>query len=353
MSKNYLLGSKEEFHNFINGISKEDKIGIVTHTDLDGIASAIFLQKILESKGLSINFIEFLDHGSGALKGILKKKFDILFFTDWNVDMYLEDFKLLRKKVIVFVIDHHPIYENLKDTFNFIKTPYEYCSSHCLFDLSKDYFDTKEWQWLVCAAIIADYVWDKDEENFKLIKSVYPNVKNDSSIWVSEPGKVGNMINSSLIYYSPNLRKVYDLVLKKDLDKLKKASEIIIQETNRLISKVKKEVKYFPEEKLYFHFIVSKYNLASKVASILSDRELREGVIVFASELENKKGIIKISARGQKGDIDLGKLLKKCIREFENSSAGGHIRAAAGTFPEKYLNEFKKRLLEELKPQIR
>ena len=44
----YLLGSKKDFHDFINLISKEDKVGIVTHTDVDGVVSGIFLQKILK-----------------------------------------------------------------------------------------------------------------------------------------------------------------------------------------------------------------------------------------------------------------------------------------------------------------
>ncbi len=345
----YILGSEQDFHNFINSISKKDKIGIVTHTDLDGIASGIFLQKILESRDLHIIFIEFLAHGPSVLKDLLNKEFDVLFFTDWNVDNYLEDLKKLRKKGKIFVIDHHPFNEDLKDKSGIVKTNSIYCSSHCLFDLAKRYIDINKWKWLVCSSIIADYVWDKADENFDLIKSVYPEVKKDSSIWNSRPGEISKIIGRALIYYAPDFRKVYDLVLKKDLDKLKDASKIVEQEIEKWLKKAREEAEYFPEQKLHFYFMNPKYNIVSITASIYSDNEFKDDVIVFVHDSPSNPDFVKISARNQSGRIDVGKLLKKCIEGFEKASAGGHAKAAAGVFPKKYLNEFKKRLLEELK----
>jgi len=351
MKDKYILGSEGDFHNFINLISKKDKIGLVTHIDVDGIASAVFLQKILESRDLKIEFIEFLNYQADILKNILNKKFDILFFTDWSVDSYLEDLKQLRKKGKIFVVDHHPINDKLKDKSNFIKTDSAYCSSHCLFDMAEsgNYFNIKDLEWLVCASIIMDYTWDKSEGNFDFIKKIYPNVKKDATIWKSEPGKIGNLINGALIYYQPDFRKVYDLVLKKDLEKLEKANEIIGMEVNNWIEKTKKEAEYFPEKKLLFNYANPKYNITSTIASILSDRDFKGDTVIFASDFSDKKGFVKVSARNQMGNVDLGQLLKKCVEGFENSSAGGHKKAAAGTFSKKYLNEFKERLLRELK----
>ena len=67
----YILGSKEEFFDFVNHISKEDKIAILTHTDLDGIASAIFLEKILDFKNKEVEFIGFLDYSKGMFNSYL------------------------------------------------------------------------------------------------------------------------------------------------------------------------------------------------------------------------------------------------------------------------------------------
>lgn len=340
----YLNGSKKEFDDFVNSISKKDKVNIITHTDLDGIASGVFLQKILESKNLKLNSINFLDYGADVLKNYSEKNnFDYLFISDWNADESPGGLNLLRGKGKVLVIDHHPMNEKLEDKSGIIKTESKDCSAHCIFDFAKNYFDTKNLEWLVCSAIIMDYCWIKDE-NFNFIKSIYPETTKEN-IWNSDPGKIGKQIANALIYYSPDFRKVYDLILKKDLKKLEKADETIQKEIEKWIEKFKKEAEYYPEKNLYFYYANPKYEITSTISSIISDREFNGSTIVFASD---RKDLIKISSRNQSGNVDLGKVLKKSVEGFENSSAGGHARASAANFPKKYLNEFKKRLIEEL-----
>lgn len=347
----YILGSEQMFHDFINSISKKDKIGLVTHTDLDGLTSGVVLQRILESRGLKLNFIKFLNYGSGSLKKVVNKKFDVLFFTDWNADNYPKELEKIKEKSKILVFDHHPFNEELKDKSNLIKTQSDYCTSHALFDLATHgkYFDTKSLEWLVSAAIIIDYTWDKHPANFKFIKSVYSEVKKDSSIWESEPGKTGKTIANAIIYYSPNFRKVYDLILKSDLTSLDKADKIIRKEIGIWISKFKKEAEYFPRQKLYFAYGNPKYNITSAVASRLSDEDFRESTVIFVFDMNNKKGFVKLSARNQTGDVNLGKILKECSEKFDNASGGGHVRAASATLRKRDLNKFKEIILSEIK----
>lgn len=48
----FLIGNEKTFNDFMDGICDNDKLGILTHNDLDGIASAVFLeQAIKQSKG--------------------------------------------------------------------------------------------------------------------------------------------------------------------------------------------------------------------------------------------------------------------------------------------------------------
>ena len=348
----YILGSEEMFHDFVNSLSKEDKIGIITHIDLDGLASGIFMQKILESRGLKVQFIEFVNYNPGALSGAINnKKFDVLLFTDWNADNYPEELEEIRKKARFLVIDHHPKNETLKNKSNFIKTVSDYCSAHTLFDLAKKYkyFNTQSFEWLVCASIILDYTWDKSSENFEFIKSIYPEVKQDASIWNSQPGEIGKAIANALIYYAPNLMKVYELVLNKDLTPLKKADKVIREEIEERIEKFKKEAEYFEEQKLYFAYGNPEHNIVSVVASKLADEDFRESTVIFVSDINDKKGFVKLSSRNQTGKVDLNKILRKCVEGFENASAGGHFRASAGVIMKKDLDKFKERLLVELK----
>jgi single-stranded DNA-specific DHH superfamily exonuclease len=344
MENKYLLGSEEDFHNFVDSISKEDKVGLVTHTDLDGIASAVFLQKILEAKSLKLDFIDFRNYSSDALKEILKKDYDKLFFTDWKVDESLKDLKDLREKGDVLVFDHHPVNDSLKDKTGIIKTDVEYCSSHALFDLSKRYFDTKSWEWLVCSSIIEDYTFMKPE-NFEFMKSIYSEIKKDE-IWDSEPGKIGRLISNALIYYAPNFRKVYDLVLEKDLIKLEKANEEVVDETKRLIEDFGKKAEYFPEKKLYFYYAFPKYGGTSSIISKLSQQELPNETLVFVSDVKERDGFVKVSSRNQSGNVNLDEVLKKSTEGFEDVTAGGHVKASGASFPKKYLGIFKERLLK-------
>lgn len=348
MDNKFLLGSPKDFHNFIKTLSKKDKIGIVSHTDTDGIVSGYILQGILKSRGLKINFIEFLDYGADSLKVVLRKSYNKLFFTDWNVDSYVEDFNNLRKKGNVLVIDHHLINEELRNKSGLIKTNSIYCSSHCLFDLAQEYIDTKNLEKLTCAAIIKDYVWDKSGENFNFIKNIYPEIKKDSSIWSSEPGKLGELINGALIYYRPDFQKVYDLVAKNDFKKMEKANSIVSEEINSWIEKFKEEAEHYPDKKLYFLYENPKYSITSTITSVLSSKYFPKDTIVFVSDIPEQNGFVKISSRNQTGNIDLNKILKKSIEGFENSVAGGHAKASGGNFPKKYLDRFKKNLLGEL-----
>jgi single-stranded DNA-specific DHH superfamily exonuclease len=346
--KKYLLGKPEDFHKFIESLTKEDKVGIITHTDLDGLGSGIFLHKILESREIKPVFTKFLDYRSDALKEILKLDFNKLFFTDWSPDNFEEDLIELRKKADVLVIDHHPLNEKLKDKTGIIKTPSKYCSTHCLFDLAKQgkYFDTEEGEWLACGAIIFDYTF-MDEDNFNFLKSIYPTIKKED-IWNSQPALISKKIANSLIYYKPDVEKVYQMVLNKDFESLDKADEIISKDYSDWKEKYKKEAEYFPKSELYFYYATPKYGITSAVVSAVSQQEVPNKTFVFASDDKNRKDFIKMSARNQMGDVKLGSVLKKCVEGFEDSDAGGHDRAAAGGFPKRYLEEFKARLLKEL-----
>ncbi|MEJ2267854.1 MAG: DHHA1 domain-containing protein [Nanoarchaeota archaeon] len=349
MNQRYLCGSKKDFWDFVNLISKEEKIGIITHTDLDGVASGIFLQNILEENELKVNFIEFLDYSTDSLKEILDKEFDVLFFTDWRIDMDINLLNLFRENSKVLVFDHHPINKDLKNKKGIIKTADEYCSAHALFDLAKEknYFFVKDFEWLVCSAIIMDYVWD-NKENIDFLKIYYPEI-DLRDIWKYEPGRIAQRISDALIYYYPNIKKVYDLVLEKDLEKLKEFSKIISKEISLWMRNFKEDSEYFPEQNLYFFYGSPKYKITSKITSFLSKNSYCDKIILFASDILDKKGFVKISARTQRENIHLGEVLQNCIKGFENAVAGGHAKASGASFPKKYLENFKENLLRELK----
>lgn len=344
---NYLHGSPADFYHFVDKISLNDKIGVMTHIDLDGVASAVFLEKILESKNLKINSLRFLDHGKGGLsktfKRILPNK---LFISDFQADSYSEEFSFLKKNCDVFLVDHHPLVEKSAEDNQILKSESSDCSAYCLFELAKHYIDTKPLEWLVCSAMIADRSSNK-EENFNFIKDIYPEISKET-LFDSIPGKLCKQISGALIYYDSNLRKVYDLLLKGNFKRLDKVDKIIEQEIALWTEKFKQEQEYYPKKNLHFYYGAPKYPITSIVSTILSEKDFPGSSVIFVSDHPTKKNHFKISTRNQSGKINLGEILKKCIHGFYNSTAGGHPKASGGDFPKQYLSEFKMRLLDEL-----
>jgi single-stranded DNA-specific DHH superfamily exonuclease len=340
----YLIGSKEDFFYFVNSITKKDKIGIITHTDLDGIASTILLEKILESKGIKIELINFVAYNKGmfdkSLEEFKNKKITKIFLTDMYADGGdLEGFEKLRKNFDCFLIDHHPIDSNFKNMKNVIKTETEDCSTLVLYNLAKECLDVSSWDLLVCATMVIEWSYKK-KENIKFLQEKYPGLTLDN-LDFSIPMKFGREIGSSLVYYRDNIRKVYDLVKKGDFSHIKEIYEEVEGEVKKAILKYNKEAEFYPKKNLYFAHFNTKFMLVSQISTILSKQDYNK-TYIFGSDSENN---IKFSARNQSGSEDVNILMKKAVSGLKNTSAGGHIMAAAATIKKEDLNRFKENLL--------
>lgn len=346
MEINYIKGSREEFLNFLDSITSEDKVGIVSHIDVDGLSSAVFLEEILEVKGIEMNHISFEDIRRDMVKEISVKLKDKgitkVFFLDLGIDSIdFEGYKELRDEMDVFLIDHHPMNEEIEDWNNVIKTGSQDCSGMTCFFLGEGIIDFEEWNWLCCAAIFSDFSY-KEEKNLRYIQSIYSGVTYDN-ISSMTPGLNGRKINSALIYYENDKKYVYDLVKNRDLEKIEEAHQVLEEEVEKLISEFSSRAEHYPEKGLHFYLIDSKFNVTSTVCSLVSKMK-PEDYFVFGRRKND--GSIKFSARNQSGDYDMGALMKRCVEGLENASGGGHKPAAAARIEEKDLGEFKRRLLE-------
>lgn len=342
----YLLGNKKEFFEFVKSIKSDDKVGILTHTDLDGIASAIFMQLILEAKGHKVEFLDFLSYGTGtfsnALKRLQKENISKVFITDMGADIGdSEGFRELRNQIDCFLIDHHPINEDFRTEKNIIKTETPDCSSLVVYDLGKGIIDQEKWKWLVCSAILADYSFKK-RENLEFVQKAYPDVQ-DENVFDSLIGKRSNDIVYSLIYYKKNKKKVYDLILNEDLSGLKKVSDIVEKEIQKGIEMFEKEAEYYFEKNLYFYYFTPKFNVTSIIATIVSSKKPNKSFIIVSDQGED---YLKASARNQSKNEDMNFLMQKGVEGLENATGGGHIPAAAAQFLKKDLDKFKENILK-------
>jgi len=65
--------------------------------------------------------------------------------------------------------------------------------------------------------------------------------------------------------------------------------------------------------------------------------------------MEQKNGLVKISARNQLDGADMNSLLKKGIAGLENAIAGGHKKASGASIMAKDLGKFKENILGALR----
>lgn len=344
MEIDYLIGSKKEFFEFVDLITPRDRVAILSHIDLDGLASGIFMEKILEAKDIAVNYLEFLDIKNDMLKEVLMKLKDNnitkVFICDIGVDTIdPEGFVDMKQEMDVFLIDHHPFDESLCDKRNVIKSGSGDCAAMTVFFLGENLIDHEEWRWLVCSAIFSDYSY-KSQKNLDYVKSIYPDVTREN-ISSSIPGINARKIGAALIYYEHDKVHVYKLVKERKMGEITEAYEIIEEEVNKIVEDFSIRKKYYPNKNLYFYEIDSRFNVLSNVTSLVSKMKPNSSFVF----MQRRGEYIRFSARSQE-DGDMGVLMRKCVLGLEGASGGGHRPAAAARIKTSDLEEFKEKLLE-------
>lgn len=340
----FLNGSKKSFEKFLSSISDKDNIGIVTHNDLDGITSAIFLSKIIENKNLSVKTINFVNYEDGYVKKILNRckrnKIKKLFICDINVDAEIEEFEILRHRIDTFLIDHHPINPKFTSKKNIIKTKTTDCASFSIYNLEPHLFQDDWSQDLLTATMVSEFSF-KSRINEKFIQKRYKNFTKHN-FNSTTPGKLSIYLSLSLIYFYKRLKTVYYLIKDNKKEELKKYYKAVDNQIKKKIKDFSKSAIHNKEKDLYFYYIKSRFSIASFVSSAVSIKK-PDSIIIVVCEM--KKPILKISARNQSERVNTAELLRTAIDGFEYSSAGGHVAASAAKIPLKYLDEFKQKIL--------
>ena len=330
----YVFGTKKKFFEFVSMITPGDKVAIVTHTDPDGLISGVLLEQLFEAKKIDVAEIEFIEMEIDMVKKVnvkLKEKnISKVFFCDLGVDSEdLEGLQELSKDMDFFILDHHPSEINSEFEDKMIKCTSDDCAAMLVYDLGKELFDSKEWEWLLAAAMFADYSY-QTSKNFEILQRIYPSATKEN-LGGSIPGINARKINSAMRYYLGNLNHVYELVKKRDLGKLSEAHDIIEDEVNRLVDDVVENSEFLPEKNLYFYEIKSSFRLSSTVSSISSKMGRKGTFIVYQKWSDG----VHLSARNRDAiNYDMGVLLRESIEGLKGASGGGHKKAAGAGFRE-------------------
>jgi len=347
---------KTNFFSFIDKIKHDEKVGIIAHANcIDGMASTVFMVEILKKKYPSVKVdINFISYTAGSLDKLAErfKKIEIksVFVLDLNVDVSLfEEFENFRKNFDVLLVDHHPLNPNLRIDEKIIKTHSADCTSFVVYKFGEDFIDYKKWNWLVCVASVSEFSW-KNPENLKFIQSYYPAYTpgdEDSDLL-----KIVDKIGSLVIYYSKDSLKAYDLILKRNFDKIDEIHNEVSVELERCLKDFDKNAESHFNKHLYFYFFKSRFSLGSKMSTILSVGHKGSTIIVF-SEVEGTD-MIKAGIRnnGEPLKYTMTDLVRAGITGLENAMGGGHAPASGGSFLRKDLDKFKEQVKSFVKGKI-
>jgi len=352
---------KEEINKFKKMIleNKNKKIGLLHHTDPDGVCAgiitAIALEKITGKKPVLFHQNPGqITIKKSTVKKLREKSIDFLIIADLCVDQEPEAVKEIEGFAKILILDHHKTYNYLdSDKTLMIKSQYlsgiersRYPASKLCFDLFSELTDLKELDWVASIGLIGDNaysewkdfvdgVMQKYDLGEKVEESILFKIKKIiESIEVMDYSKINDLIN---VFF--NAKKPAD-VLKKDL--LNELEEME-KEVGFWINKFDSEKEVFPEKELIYFEIKPLHSIKSVVINRVSNKFKNKTVIIVQDFGEEW---IYFSARRQDYKVKVNDLLEKAVEGIPEASAGGHIPAAAGRIPREYLNEFKKRLIE-------
>lgn len=325
-----------EAKKYLDNISQLDKVLVIHHTDLDGIASGILLFDYVRKMTNKVSQIA-VDYKQ---KFNYKKyaKFNKIIFCDLSFDGVHSLVSLLNKKdKDILFIDHHPKGKNIPEniiTYYNDKNKYTPCSQ-----MIQKLTDGK--YWLGVAGTLSDY-GHKYKENIPYINYFLKKEKIELN-WFLE--NIVFVLSNSITYFNKNLSKIFFLIKRmnnyNDINRIKMHSDKVSKDIENIYN------KYFDNHeilgKINFYFMKSKYPLKSTIVTKISS-EYPYKIFVIAEQDMSNKNIINISGRCQKGNVDIPKMFKESMKGFKNSNSGGHKAAAGGSFPKAYLSTFKNRL---------
>lgn len=332
----FAAGSEKRFSEFIGAL--DGKLALVSHTDLDGIASAKVANSVLQADMLE--FLDYEDINDNLVNKLKKNKVKIAVFTDISIDN-VKIIKKIEKFARVLIIDHHKINEDFNSDKTVFLNAQGFCAAYICYYLFSKIQNLDRYDWLVACASVADwqYILNKDWMNSIYVKyrdnfiGTIEGVKESKRLYPA-----GYNISLALIYFQLDFKKVFDKIGDSfgDIGDLEKYSSIVLKE-------IEKYDKKFEDEKIeikggFFWELKPRFRIKVILINQISSKYL-DKTIVFASI---HGGNCSISARRQDGKVDVAAFCKRLVGDF--GWAGGHAKAAGANFPAEYFEEFKKRL---------
>ncbi len=330
----------EKAADFLKSIENKDNVIIVFHNDADGCCSCALMNNFLKkSIGKPADFIisQPMPPAKNLIPKIRLSMPTKIIFLDLGVDQNPAMIKKLENDCEILIIDHHQLQNNMNSLRTIHCNPMfksrKYQSvSYLAYKICSDLMDMKPYLWIAMVGIVGDYNTEDSLDMIDEAQKMYPELiksKSQDALHKSVFGQIADMISAAKadkISCEEITRTLNSCESQEDFMKNEKLTESyrkVQEEIEHVIIDAKSIAS--SSDKVVFYEIKSRFNIHSPVSTNIS-KEFPKKLIIVWEEIGNK---IKISARNQGKNLNVGKLLKEAVRDLRHASAGGH-EAAGG-----------------------
>ncbi len=337
---------------FLKGIKKTDGVIIVFNNDADGVCSCAIMKVFLERHANNVPYIisQPMPTDKYLLKRIQTALPTKIIFLDIAIDQQQNVLKKISGMCDILIIDHHQIFKDMNQGrvvhYNpRLEKPKIYQStSYLTYKLCSNIINIEDLLWIAAVGIIGDYNIEDSTDVVELVRKKY-SVK---ELYESYLGRIADMIEATKATKAMACEQMVDAIKNTsnpeffNNEKMMHSFREVDNEMMRLL--IDAESSSERPGKLILYRIESKFNLASPLATRLSDKYHDKVVAIY----EIKKGNVRVSARNQSRKYDVGKILQRASSGMK-ASAGGHEAAAGATLLEKDWMEFRESLIRLVK----
>ena len=332
----FIIGNEERFSEFVAGLKNAGKIIAVSHTDLDGLASAKVIDYALDVD--KVYMVDYHELDEDFIKKLEEEKPSHIVITDLLIRN--PDFiKRLSAIAKILIIDHHVPETNFNSDRVVFMNAQGFCAGYLAYYLFSKIKNMSKIDWLVACSSISDIQY---RNNAGWMQEVYAKYGCVFDINDCKKGKFWDLVcnlSNALIYYVDDRLEAYGQVGEDfgEIGNLKKFADEVQKEIDLCLDKFEKEKKEI--EGGYFWEFSAKFPVKSIVSTIIGFKYPTKTILMAV-----RSDKYYLSARRQDRKIAMNALLQKLISGFEGSDAGGHVPAAGGHILLKDAEEFKKRL---------
>ena len=274
----FVIGKERRFFSFIKNLGNE-KIALISHvTDLDGVVSALVVNKAI--KVGAVKFVNYNELDDKLVKELRDGKFTKVIFTDLMIKNpgFVKEIEEFAE---VLIIDHHPA----EHDYNSDKTVFidgkGYCAGYLCYYLLSRLGNLESFDWIVACACVADFQYSRNRKWMKQVFEKYGDEFVTVGKMVREQGAFWDLtenLNLAIVYFKPNAERIMRSIGNefRDIGDLERFSNAVRGEIFVIEKKFEMEKLNF-KEGFFFEFecvFPIKSLLINKISRKYSDKTI-------------------------------------------------------------------------------